>query len=116
MSLRTTQMVVVSCVTLSYGVLVGLIYFDYRRREQLLRRMRAVQLERARQEQDLAESRIAGLRSEVDADELMTKLGYLQGLFERGDPEAEREFDELIANLRAKLAPTVAKLGEGASA
>ena len=112
MSVRRTQMVVAGCITASYGLLVVLIYLDYQRREQLLRRMRTVQLERARREQGLAESRIAELRSEVDADELMTKLGDLQLRFERGDPDAERELDELIAGLRTKLAPSDAKLGE----
>lgn len=116
MSVRRTQMVVAGCITASYGLLVVLIYLDYQRREQLLRRMRTVQLERARREQGLAESRIAGLRSEVDAEELMTKLGDLQLRFERGDQEAERELDELIAGLRTKLAPADAKLIEVAGA
>jgi hypothetical protein len=115
MSLRRTQMVVVSCITLSYGLLVVLIYLDYQRRERLLRRMRAVQLGRARQEQRLAESRIAELRSEVDGDELMANLGHLQSLFERGAPEAERELNGLIADLRAKLASADASPGVAAS-
>lgn len=116
MSVRRTQMVVAGCITASYGLLVVLIYLDYQRRERLLRRLRTVQVERARREQSLAESRIARLRSDVDADELMTKLGALQGRFERGDPEAEGELDELIAGLRAKLAPADVKLGEVARA
>jgi hypothetical protein len=116
MSVRRTQMVVAGCITASYGLLVVLIYLDYQRRERLLRRLRTVQVERARREQSLAESRIARLRSDVDADELMTKLGALQGRFERGDPEAEGELDALIAGLRAKLAPADVKLGEVARA
>jgi hypothetical protein len=116
MALRRTQMVVVGCFTLSYGLLVMLIYLDYQRRERLLRRMRTVELERARREQGLAESRIAGLRSEVDADELMAKLGDVQQLFERGAPEAERELDDLMASLRAKLSPDHGKLRGAAGA
>ncbi|HEU4616955.1 MAG TPA: hypothetical protein VFV10_02900 [Gammaproteobacteria bacterium] len=100
---RRIQMVYVGSDTLTYGGLFVLVYLDYRRRERLLRRVRAAELERARKEQQLALSKLAALRSDVDAEELLAALTGLKERFERDSPDAERGLDELIASLRAKL-------------
>ena len=71
-------MVYAACDTLTYGVLFILVYLDYRRRESLLRRVRAAELERARNEQRLTDSRLAALRADVDAAELLATLEDLQ--------------------------------------
>jgi hypothetical protein len=100
---RRVQMVYVGSDTLTYGALFVLVYLDYRRRERLLRRVRTAELERARKEQQLAQSKLAALRSGVDAEELLKSLAGLKDLFERDSPDAECSLDELIASLRAKL-------------
>ena len=46
-----SQMIYAGCDTLTYGVLFIFVYLDYRRRERLLHRVRAAELERARREQ-----------------------------------------------------------------
>jgi len=98
-------MIYVACDTLTYGVLFILVYLDHRRRERLLQRVRVAELERARSEQQLAKSRLTVLRADVDAAQLLTTLAKLQSLFDSDAPRAERDLDELIASLRAKLAP-----------
>lgn len=103
MSQRRMQMVYAASDTLTYGALFVLIYLDYRRRERMQRRVREAELERARKDQRLAESGLAALRSEVDAEELMATLAAVQHLFEQDSPLGERRLDELIADLRARL-------------
>lgn len=103
---RRMQMVYVASDTLTYGTLFALIHLDYRRRERLQRRVREAELERARKEQRLAESRLAALRSEVDAEELMATLADVRQLFDQDSPQGERRLDHLIAELRARLTPS----------
>jgi len=102
---RRMQMVYVTSDTLTYGALSVLICLDYRRRERLQRRVREAELERARKEQRLAESRLAALRSEVDAEELMATLAEVQHLLAEDSPAGDRRLDALIADLRARLTP-----------
>ncbi len=106
---RRVQLVYVTSDTLTYGVLFILIYLDYRRRERLLTRVRQAQLERARKERQFAESRLAALRSDVDAEAFLVQLKDIKGLLECEAPDADRRLEELIESLRAKLAPAVAK-------
>ena len=105
MAYRRMQMVYAGSDTLTYGALFALIYLDYRRRERLQRRVREAELDRARKDQRLAESRLAALRSEVDAEELMAALADVRRLFEQDSREGDRRLDQLIADLRAKLTP-----------
>jgi hypothetical protein len=102
---RRAQIVYVTCDTLTYGVLFTLVYMDYRRRERLLRRVRAAELERERRKQRLVDSRLSALRAGVDAAALMATLTHLQILFECDAATAERQLDDLITSLREKLTP-----------
>ena len=104
-AVRRTQMVYVGCDTLTYGVLFIVVYLDYRRRERLLRRVRAAELERARREQYIVHSQFAALRTDVDAVELLATLEDLRQAFERGPNDADTRLDTVIASLRSKLAP-----------
>jgi len=104
-AVRRTQMVYVGCDTLTYGVLFIVVYLDYRRRERLLRRVRAAELERARREQHIAHSQLAALRTDVDAVELLATLEDLRQAFERGPNDADTRLDAVISGLRDKLAP-----------
>jgi hypothetical protein len=99
------QMIYAGCDTLTYGVLFTLIYLDYRRRERLLRRVRATELERARREQHIAHSQLAALRTDVDAVELLATLDDLKRGFEENRGDVDVRLDSAIANLRNKLAP-----------
>ena len=100
---RRMQMVSVGCDTLTYGVLFMLAWLEYRRRAELLRRVRFAELERARSRQRGAETRLAALRSDVDAEALLTTLEDVRDRFERDDPGADVLLDEVIAGFRAKL-------------
>jgi hypothetical protein len=104
-AVRRTQMVYVACDTLTYGVLFIVVYLDYRRRERLLRRVRAAELERARREQDIVRSQLAALRTDVDAVELLATLEELQRGFEHNRVDVDTRLDAVIAGLRNKLAP-----------
>ena len=104
-AVRLTQMIVVACDTLTYGVMFILVYLDIARREQLMRRLRAAELERARSERSVASSQLTALRAGVNAHDLLSTLAGLEASFVGGEPEAERRLDDLIAALRAKLAP-----------
>ncbi len=104
-AVRRTQMVYVACDTLTYGVLFIVVYLDYRRRERLLRRVRASELERARREQHIVHSQLAALRTDVDAVELLATLEELRRAFENGPNDADTRLDGVIASLRSKLAP-----------
>ncbi len=113
-AIRHAQMIYAGCDTLTYGVLFILVYLDYRRRERLLRRVRAAELERARREQDIVRSQLAALRTDVDAVELLETLEELRGAFDQGSVDAEAHLGAVIAELRNKLAPVDA--GHGARA
>jgi hypothetical protein len=91
--------------TLTYGVLFILGYVDYEERERLLQRVRAAALDRAQQEQQLAQSRLAALRSEVDAAALLQTLQDVREAFEQDAAGGEQRLDELIEHLRAQLGP-----------
>jgi hypothetical protein len=104
-ALRYAQMIYAGCDTLTYGVLFILMYLDYRRREGLLRRVRAAELERARREQNIVRSQLAALRTDIDAVELLATLGELRRGFEENDADADPRLDAVIASLRSKLAP-----------
>jgi hypothetical protein len=101
---RRMQMVYVGCDTLTYGALFILALLEYRRRADLLRRMRFAELERARRRQRGAETRLTALRTDVDAAALLTTLEDLRDRFERDTPGADELLDEVIADLRGKLA------------
>jgi hypothetical protein len=102
---RLTQMVVVACDTLTYGVLFILVYLDIGRREQLMRRVRAAELERARSERMVASSQLTARRAGVDAADLLATLAGLEKSFAADAPDADGRLDDLIAALRSKLAP-----------
>jgi hypothetical protein len=104
-AVRRTQMVYAGCDTLTYGVLFIVVYLDYRRRERLLHRVRAAELERARREQDIVRSQLAALRTDVDAVELLATLEELQRGFEHNRIDVDTRLDAVIAGLRSKLAP-----------
>jgi hypothetical protein len=103
-AVRRTQMIYVFSDALTYGGLFTLALLDFRRREYLLRRMRLIELERARNEQQLAKSKLATLAAHVDAEELLTTLGDVHELFLLDAPSADRRLDTVIDQLRARLA------------
>jgi hypothetical protein len=105
---RRMQMVYVFSDTLTYGVLLILVYVDYQNRERVLRHVRAAEFERARKEQRLVASRLAALRSEVDAAALLQSLAEVKQSFEQESPGAAARLDALIASLRAQLTPVAA--------
>jgi hypothetical protein len=105
-----SQMIYAAGDTLTYGVLFILVYLDYRRRERLLHRVRAAELERARREQRIAHSQLAALRTDVDAVELLATLDELRRAFEDDRSDADVRLDAVIASLRNKLAPAEAGL------
>jgi hypothetical protein len=104
-AVRRTQMVYVACDTLTYGGLFIVLYLDYRRRERLLRRVRAAELERARREQEIVRSQLAALRTDVDAVELLATLEELRRGFESDRGDVDTRLDAIIGSLRDKLAP-----------
>jgi hypothetical protein len=110
-AVRRMQMVYVGCDTLTYGVLFILAWLEYRRRAELLRRVRFAELERARRRQRGAETRLAALRSDVDAEALLTTLEEVRDRFERDDPDAAPLLDEIIESFRAKLVPAETSRG-----
>jgi len=94
---------------LTKGAIFVLAYVEHHRRLDLARRVRVAELVRARNEQQVAQSRLAEVRADVDPVELIAKLGALQKLYERDAPHADRLLDELIDSLREKLAPREAR-------
>jgi hypothetical protein len=100
-----TQMIYAAGDTLTYGVLFILVYLDHRRRERLLRRVRAAELERARREQHIVRSQLAALRTDIDAVELLATLDDVRRRFEENRSDADAQLDAVIASLRSKLAP-----------
>jgi hypothetical protein len=107
-AVRRTQMVYVACDTLTYGVIFIVVTLDFRRRERLLRRVRAAELERAHREREIVRSQLAALRTDVDAVELLATLDDLRRGFESGRSDVDARLDEVIASLRSKLAPVEA--------
>jgi hypothetical protein len=104
-ALRYAQMIYAGCDTLTYGVLFILVYLDYRRRERLLRRVRAAELDRARRERNIVRSQLAALRTDIDAVEILATLNELKRGFEENRADADLRLDSVIASLRDKLAP-----------
>ena len=100
-----SQMIYAGCDTLTYGVLFILVYLDYRRRERLLQRVRAAELDRARREQRIVHSQLAALRTGVDAFELLATLDDLRRGFEENRGDVDARLDAVIASLRNKLTP-----------
>jgi hypothetical protein len=100
---RRMQMLYVGCDTLTYGVLFILAWLELERRAALLRRVRLAELERARKRQRGAETRLAALRTDVDAAALLTTLEDVRDRFERDACGADELLDEIIAGCRAKL-------------
>ena len=107
---RRTQMVYAGCDTLTYGVIFIVVFLDYRRREQLLRRVRSAELERARREQRIVRSQLAALRTDVDHVELLATLDELRRGLEDDRSDVDARLDAVIASLRSKLAPVDAGL------
>jgi hypothetical protein len=91
--------------TATYSAAFTLGYLDYHRRIELVRRVRAAELTRARDEQALVESRLAAARADVDPRELLGEIDALQRLFFADPLRADRVLDDLIDRLRTKLAP-----------
>ncbi|HTO58419.1 MAG TPA: hypothetical protein VMJ74_11520 [Pseudomonadales bacterium] len=91
--------------TATYSAAFTLGYVDYRRRVELVRRVRAAELRRARDERQLVESRLAAARAELDPQRLLDEIGALQRSFVADPARAERELDALIDGLREKMAP-----------
>jgi hypothetical protein len=89
-----------------YSAAFTLGYLDYHRRVELVRRVRAAELTRARHEQQLVESRLAAARAELDPERLLDEIGELQRLFVADPARADVQLDDLIDRLREKLAPT----------
>ena len=106
---RRMQMIYAGCDTLTYGVIFIVVYLDYRRRERLLRRVRAAELERARSEQTIVRSQLAALRTDVDAVELLATLDDLRRGYETDGADVDTRLDAVIASLRSKLAPVEAE-------
>jgi hypothetical protein len=104
-SVRRTQMIYAACDTLTYGVIFIVVYLDYRRRERLLRRVRAAELERARSEQSIVRSQLTALRTDVNAVELLATLEELRRGFDANETDADVRLDGVIASLRQKLTP-----------
>ncbi len=105
---RRMQMVYAGCDTLTYGVIFIVVYLDFRRREHLLRRVRAAELERARREQHIVRSQLTALRTDVDAVELLATLDDVRHGFEDDRIDIDARLDTVIASLRSKLAPVEA--------
>jgi hypothetical protein len=102
---QIATMVYVASDILSYGVLFELIYLDHRRALRLMRRVAVEEFERARSEQQAADSQLAALQAEIDPVEVIGRLEMLRQTYEYDAPRAEQLLDEFTADLRAKLAP-----------
>jgi hypothetical protein len=89
----------------TYSAAFTLGYLDYHRRAELARRLRAAQLTRAHDEQQLVESRLAAVRAELDPADLLAEIDTVQRLFATDPARGDRRLDDLIDRLRAKLAP-----------
>jgi hypothetical protein len=90
----------------TYGAAFTLGYLDYHRRIELARRVSAAELTRARDEQQLVESRLAAARTELDPECLLDEIDELQRLFVADPARADAQLDDLIGRLREKIAPT----------
>jgi hypothetical protein len=103
LAVRRTHMIYAICDVLTYGAMLIVIYLDYRRRIDLVQRVRAAELERARSDADLVQSRLAELRADVEPDELMAQLQRVRAMYDVDALRAERMLDDITDELRAKL-------------
>jgi len=97
-----------------YGAFVMLVYFNQRTADRMLEHFRTAELRRARLENELVDSRLATAEAQIDPTLLFTRLGGIKRGFERADPSAEDELNELIKSLRAALARTAVVNGSEA--
>ena len=100
---RRTHMIYAVCDVLTYGAMLIVIYLDYRRRIELTQRVRAAELERARNDAELVQSRLAELRAEVEPAELMNELERVRAMYDVDALRAEQMLDAITDELRAKL-------------
>lgn len=103
LAIRRSHMIYVICDTLTYGAMLIVVYLDHRRRVDLAQRVRAAELERARDDADLVRARLAELRAGVEPAALMAQLQRVRALYDVDAARAERMLDGITANLRAKL-------------
>ena len=108
---RRTHIIYVACDIVTYGGMLIAIYLDYRRRVELARRVRAAELERARADAELVQSRLAELRADVEPDVLMAQLQRVRAMYDVDAARAERMLDTITDALRAKLSEARASTG-----
>ena len=101
--IRQTHMIYVTCDVLTYGAMLIVIYLDYRRRIEFTQRVRAAELERARNDAELVQSRLAQLRADVEPAALMAELERVRAMYDVDGARAEQMLDAMTAELRAKL-------------
>jgi hypothetical protein len=103
LAVRRSHMIYVMCDVLTYGAMLIVIYLDYRRRVELAQRVRAAELERARHDAELVQSRLAELRADVEPAVLMAQLERVRAMYDVDGLRAEQMLDAITAELRAKL-------------
>jgi hypothetical protein len=86
---------------------LGLVAFINRRiTDRTLEFVRGAELRRVQLDRQLIESRLATAEAQIDPQMLFGALARIKHGFEAGDPEAERNLNELIQTLRTALART----------
>jgi hypothetical protein len=112
LAVRRSHMIYVICDILTYGAMLITIYLDYRRRLELVQRIRVAELARARGEADLVESRLAELRADVNPETVMAQLQRVRAMYDVDAARAERTLDAITGELRVKLSEPRVAAGE----
>ena len=87
-----------------FGGLTAVVTASQRWRTRMLSALRAVELNRATSQRELATAKFVSLQTRIDPDYLHRTLSQLKLLYENDPPAADRLLDELIDFLRKALA------------
>jgi hypothetical protein len=98
------HMLYIGIDTLVYGAFVMLAYVSRQREIHCVKLAQAVELERTDMERELARSRLAAVNARIEPHLILAQLARLKQLYEAAMPQAERELDELVQQLRARTA------------
>jgi hypothetical protein len=101
----------ITAKALSVATTGGLATFAYVNRQianQLLKRVRQVELRRLDIARRLTAAELAATLAQYDPEELFAELAQIRSHYLSGSPEAQSRLDGLIARLRAALATTAA--------
>jgi hypothetical protein len=96
------HMIVIALDTILYGTCVMLVYVSRLRELACVQLARDAELRRTQMGRELTRSKLAATRMRLDPEQIIDELRHLRYLYQRGAPDAERQLDKLVAELRTR--------------